>query len=105
MPRRLFQVVLERVRRGISSLGSRPAKVFLATSSARLVILPRVTLSRALRRALMGLVAVFFAMRHSVAFEVLLVSRQSLSVLSATRRLVHQVARNGVMSSSRSGAG
>jgi hypothetical protein len=63
MPRFLFQMVLERVRVGISTQTSRPRKAQDATLSARSTILDIVTLSRSLMRLFMpvGLV-VFFAM-------------------------------------------
>src|SRR4051812_21308919 len=54
IPRRLFQLVLERVRIGISTQMSRFLNAQVATVSARLTIFPRVTLSRAFRRLLPG---------------------------------------------------
>src|SRR5205085_8542610 len=67
IPRRLFQLVLERVRMGMSTQMSFFFKAQVATLSARLTILPRVTLSRALRRLLPGVI-LFFAMRISFRY-------------------------------------
>src|SRR3954470_9451748 len=70
MPRRLFQLVLERVRSGISTQMSRFLNAHVATVSARLTILPRVTLSRSLRR-LLPAVGFLFAIRIRTFLKVL----------------------------------
>src|SRR4051812_8861600 len=59
MPRFLFQMVLERVRMGMSTQMSRDLNAQVATLSARLTILPSVALSRSLMRLLAAAELVF----------------------------------------------
>src|SRR6185437_258642 len=71
MPRFLFQLVLERVRRGMSTEMACFLKAEPATLSARLTILPSVTLSRAFTRLFTRSDAGFFAINCSDFFQVI----------------------------------